>query len=182
MPNENERYWLQKCIESFRNNDHEGLLKNADELEKVSEDKFTPTMYRGIAYYHKKMFEDAQKIFYSIYLKKLVKERKEDDNLLYYLSLCDIYTNKLDRAIDLLTKLEEKYPKNIDYKIMLYLAFNLKGDFVSSSFELSEALATDEKSTVKTLEEMLLVALEHSELSGTAKVLLVEMVRKLRKR
>lgn len=181
MADEKENFWLQECIEAFRKEDFDLLLKNAEVLEKAGADKNTARIYIGIVYYHKKMFEEAQKVFYSVYLKKFKEEKKEDENLLYYLALCNMYSGQFDRAIDILTKLEEKHPQNIDYKIMLYIAFNLAGDYAESSIVLIEALKSDDKTAVKTLEELLLKALENSELSGTAKVLLVELARNLKR-
>lgn len=181
MVNEQENFWLQECIDAFRKEDYDLLLKNAAALEKISADNSIARMYLGIAHYHKKMFEEARKIFYSIYLKKFKEEKKEDDDLLYYLALCSMYSGQIDRAIDILTKLEEKYPKDTDYKIMLYIAFNMSGNYGESTILLTEALITDEKRTVKTLEELLMKALENSNLSGTAKVFLVELVRNLKK-
>ena len=175
----NERFWLQKCIDSFRNNDFDSLLKNSNELEKYTQDHSVPLMYEAIAYYHKKTFDKAKKIFYALYLKKFVKEKKQDKNLLYYLALCDLYAGNLDAAIDNLKKLKRKDPDNVDYLIMLYLALNIKGEVKSSTMQLAEALGLNSKKTVQTLEEILEIALQNSKLSGTAKVLIIELVRKL---
>ena len=175
----NERFWLQKCIDSFRNNDFDALLKNSNELEKYAQDPSIPLMYEAIAYYHKKNFNKAKKIFYALYLKKFVKEKKQDTNLIYYLALCDLYSGNLDSAVENLRKLKRKEPSNTDYSIMLYLALSIKGDVSSSTMQLAEALGINSKKTVQTLEEMLGIALQNSKLSGTAKVLIIELVRKL---
>jgi len=175
-----EELWLQKCIEAFRNSDFDSLLKCAKELEAVSADPSTAMMYRGVAYYHQMKFEDARKIFYSIYLKKMMKEKKQDDNLLFYLALCDLYVGKYQAAVDALSRLEEKDQGNIDYKIMLYLAFQLNGEPVRGSIVLAEALAVDPKKTGEELEEMLMKSLEQSQVSPATKVMLVEMLRRLK--
>jgi len=175
-----EQLWLQKCIEAFRNNDFDSLFKAATELEAVSSDPSTALIYKGIALYHQKKFNDARKIFYSVYLKKMIKEKKQDDNLLFYLALCDLYMGKYQAAVDALSRLEEKDQGNIDYKIMLYLAFHLNGESVRGNIVLAEALAVDSKKTGEELEEMLMKSLEHSQISPATKILLVEMVRRLK--
>jgi len=175
-----EQLWLQKCMEAFRNNDFDSLLKCANELEAVSRDPSTALTYRGIAYYHQRKFGEARKIFYSVYLKKMIGERKQDDNLLFYLALCDLYLGKYQAAVDGLSRLEEKDHKNVDYKIMLYLALQLNGEPVRGNIVLAEALATDRKKTGEELEEMLLKSLERSQVSPATKVVLVEIVRRLK--
>jgi lipopolysaccharide biosynthesis regulator YciM len=175
-----ERQWLEKCIGAFRNNDFDSLLKFSQELENVSKDPSTALTYRGIALYHQRRFKDARKIFYSVYLKKMMKEKTQDVNLLFYLALCDLYMKKYQAAVDALSRLEEKDHANIDYKIMLYLALYLNGEPVRGNLVLAEALAIDRKKTGEELEEMLMRALEHSQVSPAAKVLLVEIVRRLK--
>jgi tetratricopeptide (TPR) repeat protein len=160
MPIDNEIFWLQKCIEAFRNSDYDSLLKNAEELEKNSKDRFTPVMYKGIAYFHKKMFNDACKVFYWLYLKKFSKEKNEDDGLLYYLALCSIYKNDTARAISLMEKLKKKHPENADYRLMHDLALKLNGGAISA-FQLRKTI-------------------DHRDLSGTAKVLLEELLKNLK--
>jgi tetratricopeptide (TPR) repeat protein len=177
---EKERFWLQKCIEAFRAEDYDTLLKDAMELEKTSGDPSDAAMYVGIAYYHKMMFAEARKTFYAIYLREFVKEKRMDGNVMFYLAMCDLYLDRLDSAIQMLEKLEAKFPQNVDYKMMLYLAFYMKGDPQNGNFELAEAFAVDPKKAGDELENMLLKAMEHSKLSGTSKVMIMGLLKKLK--
>ncbi len=177
---ERERFWLQKCIEAFRAEDYDALLKDAIELQKVTSDPATAAMYVGIAYYHKGMFAEAGKTFYAIYLRQLSRERQVDANIMFYLAMCDLYLGKLDSAIRTLEKLEEKFPENVDYKIMLYLAFYMNGEPENGNFELAEAFAVDPKAAGDELENLMLKVLGHGKLSATSKVLIMRMLKKLR--
>ncbi len=177
---EKERFWLQKCIEAFRAEDYDTLLKNALELEKAGGDPATSAMYTGIAYYHKGMFAEARKTFYAMYLRQLTKEKHVDANVMFYLAMCDLYLERLDSAIQILKKLESKFPENVDYKVMLYLAFYMKGDPEDGDMELAEAFAINPKKAGETLEDMMLKAMEKSDLSGTSKVMIMQLLMKLK--
>ena len=177
---EKERFWLQKCIEAFRAEDYDSLLRNALELEKAAGDPATSAMYVGIAYYHRGMFSEARKTFYAIYLRQLTKEKHVDANVMFYLAMCDLYLGRLDSAIQILKKLEAKFPENTDYKMMLYLAFYMNGEPENGNFELAGAFAVDPKKAGETLENMMLKALEHGKLSGTSKVLIMGLLKKLK--
>jgi tetratricopeptide (TPR) repeat protein len=178
--NEHERLWLQKCIEAFRAENYDALLKAAVELENVTSNPATASMYVGIAYYHKGMFEQARKTFYDLHLMLLARERRTDPNVVFYLAMCDIYLGRVDGAIMLLEKLEAKFPENVDYKMMLYLALYMKGDVEQGNLELAEAFAVDPKRAGETLESMMLKALENLKLSGTSKVLIMQLLKKLK--
>jgi tetratricopeptide (TPR) repeat protein len=177
---ERERLWLQKCIEAFRAEDYDALLKAAIELENVTSDPATASMYVGISYYHKGLFEKARKTFYDLHLMLLARERRTDPNIVFYIAMCDIYLGRVDGAITLLEKLEAKFPENVDYKMMLYLALYMKGDVEQGNLELAEAFAVDPKRAGETLEGMMLKALENLKLSGTSKVLIMQLLKKLK--
>ncbi len=177
---EKERFWLQKCVEAFRAEDYDSLLKNALELENASKDQTDAIMYIGIAYFHKRMFIEARKAFYSLYLPKLTREKKTDPDVVFYLAMCDLYLGRLDSAIDILTKLEAKFPQNTDYKVMLYLAYHMKGDPERGTSELVEAFAMDPKRASETLENMMLKAMEEGKLSATSKVMIMGLLKKLK--
>ncbi len=175
-----ERFWLQKCVEAFRAEDYDSLLRNALELENASKDQASAVMYIGIAYFHKRMFIEARKAFYSLYITKLTKEKKTDPDVVFYLAMCDLYLGRLDSAIDILKKLEAKLPQNIDYKVMLYIAFHMKGDMENANSELVEAFAMDPKRAGETLDSMMLKAMENGRLSATSKVMIMGLLKKLK--
>jgi len=136
-------------------------------------------LYVAIAYYHKGMFAKARETFYAIHLMQLAKEKKTDPNVVFYLAMCDLYLGRVDGAILLLEKLEAKFPENVDYKIMLYLALYMKGDVEQGNLELAEAFAVDPKRAGESLQGLMLQALENSKLSTTSKVLVMQMLKRL---
>ncbi len=175
---ERANYLATKCKQSLEKGDYDSLLANAQQLEKLVDNKYLARFWQGTAYYYKKDFKKSAEFFYSLYLGNF-KSKKEDDSLLFYLAMNYLYLKRLNDSLIIFQKLEKKDQKNIDVKIMLYLNLYLLGDVDLAIAELSDALEIDRNKTVATLEKLITVALQKSSLKEETKHLIKELIKRL---
>lgn len=171
-------YLANKCKVALEKGDYDSLLLNAQDLEKIVTDKYLARFWQGMAYYYKKDFTKSGAIFYNLYSSNF-SSKEEDDALLFYLAMNYLYLHKLKESILIFKKLEEKDPKNVDVKVMLYIALHTLGDDAAALAELAEALKIDKNKAILDIEQIIEVALQKNELKEETKHVIRELVKRL---